>query len=361
MDYPTLREIEAETDPLTRATMREQRYALLDHILHPIYEHEPREIDWLVKGLIPKGYLCILAGEPKVGKTCLATALALAVATGTSFAGAPTEQCPVIWLSLEEGPDERRLFLRQSPLAQPSTPLYTCYEPIAVDNEEGLDILEDWITKTDAGLVVVDPLHAATSGRSLADGWAARKTLKHLKRLCSARQVTALVLHHVRRPTHLHPRPTVAESAQLRATASMEVVMTSRNDSRGLRLSPTAKDDHPAPRFVTLFLKGRGTFANRTISLVSTGPLDFQMASEPDIEAEVEPITIGYLERMLLTIIERNPATANEMAAATNHHPNSVRNALARLRTKGLVTAIRKTEDGSRIYSLADRSSKNIA
>ncbi|RYG24743.1 hypothetical protein EON82_09675, partial [bacterium] len=37
-----------------------------------------KELEWVVEGLIPRGYLTLLAGRPKDGKTCLATALGVA-------------------------------------------------------------------------------------------------------------------------------------------------------------------------------------------------------------------------------------------------------------------------------------------
>ena len=71
------------------------------------------EPEWLIEGFLPKGYLAILASAPKMGKTCFATALALAVSTGERFAGMKTEQAAVLWCCLEESSSERALVLRQ--------------------------------------------------------------------------------------------------------------------------------------------------------------------------------------------------------------------------------------------------------
>lgn len=74
---------------------------------------------WLVQDFIPLGGLVFLAAPPKQGKTCLATALALAVATGTPFAGMPCDQGGVLWLAQEESFWDRHRLVSSSPLADP--------------------------------------------------------------------------------------------------------------------------------------------------------------------------------------------------------------------------------------------------
>ncbi len=197
-------------------------------------------MEWLIPGLLPFGYLAILAGDPKCGKTCLATALALAVATGTPFAGFPTAQTGVLWVAAEEGPDERNLLLDESPLADPATPLYTCYQPLTIDEEDSIDAIAHWSSETESRLIVIDPLHGASTGRSLNDGAAARKTLKLLKRLCVEKRITGLVLHHAKLPKRGSRKNRVAENAQLSATASLTWVMSYRELTRGVGVPSTS-------------------------------------------------------------------------------------------------------------------------
>ena len=341
-------------DPLEMAQKRLEREHYVDSLFHPVYGHTPPERQWLVEGLIPKGYLVLLAAEPKKGKSCLATALALAIATGTPFAGIPTHQSAVLWLSLEESPEERRQILKLSPLVDTTTPLYTCYEHLPIDDEGALDAISDWITKTEAGLIVVDPLHGATSGRSLSDGWAARKTLKDLKRMCAFRNVSALVLHHSQRPSLANPRPRVAESAQLAAVASMQMVLTSREIAPAGPQASCLRSGTKTSRLITLHCQGRGEFANRTLHLLSNGPLDYYLVDTDGLARQPEPVRTGYLERQVLTLLEHGPANSDTILTALQAVPGSLRNALTRLRAKGMVS-VAVNDESVRMYGLVRR------
>jgi len=378
--------VEEFLDPIARANRRRERDHYLDNLFHPIYDLPTPEPRWLVQGWIPEGYLVFLASPPKSGKTCLATQLALNVATGTPFAGMPTQQAAVLWLAQEESPAERRLVLADHPLAQPSTPLYTCYEPLPIDQEDSLDAINNWVMQTDAKLVVIDPLHGATSGRSLQDGWNARRTLKGLKRLCTQTGVTALVLHHSKQPTKANPHPRVAESDQLAATASMQIILTSKpltsekpprpsegegvgGEGSGTPLpgersvssgepgegpperavlvpqTPAPSPETPAPRLITLRCSGRGDFANRTLHIVSLNLTDYQL-TEPVPDAE--PMTkTSYLETQVLALLEEPPHTTDEICEALNTNPGTLRNAITRLRATGQITIIDRTRAGN--------------
>lgn len=183
-------------------------------------------IRWLVEGLIPVGYLVLLAGSPKAGKTCFATALALAVANGVPFAGCPTRQAAVLWIAAEESQTERQVLLEGSPLVEASVPLYTCYQHLPIDDPETISLLYHWVNKTQAGLIVVDPLLGAIQGRSLSDSWSARRSLQPLKDMCRDSGITALVLHH-EKSDRIRGKRAVADNPQLAAVASMSIVLTS--------------------------------------------------------------------------------------------------------------------------------------
>lgn len=378
MERPSLEEIYAEEDPVHRAILRDQRQRAIDNLFQPIHTEVKVEYDWLVEGFLPKGYLAILAGEPKSGKTCLATSLALAVATGTPFAGMPTEQSGVLWLSLEEGYVERRKTLDLSPLSETTTPLYTCYQRLAIDVEDDLIVLFESANRHKAGLIVVDPLHCATSGRSLADGWAARKTLQLLKQYCALQHITALVLHHSKRPAYSHRRPRVAESDQLAATASMHIVLTSRpkpplpftgegaggGGSVPPRLSGgegVGGEGHSnqQTRLVTLHMQGRGDFANRSLHLHSPDPLSYFQSAEEETTPQPK-LRLGPVETAIIEHLASSPLTADQLAELTNTGMGTLYNALARLRSKGIIRQ-KGSKPGQRYYELIQSAWQKLA
>ena len=333
-------------DPIAQAAEEIQKLKYLDSLFHPI-SHLNKDIpmDWLIQGFLPKGYLVLLASEPKEGKSSLATALALAIATGTPFAGIPTEQSAVLWLSLEEGPAERRLLLQQSKLADPATPLYTSYSHIPIDTEEGIETLRHWAKFTEAKLIIVDPLHAAHSGRSLNDGWAARKTLQKLREFCIHEGITAVVLHHTKTSIKNWRVQRVAENAQLSATASMEMVLTKRmltdHEVAAQGGKQKSSEDSTGHRLVTLACRGRGDFANRLIHLVSWAPLEFASA---DPNENWEPISkdkpLNTAQQKIMDLLISGSRTSSQLINELQVNEGVCRNAITNLRRKNLVRIV---------------------
>ena len=182
--------------------------------------------DFLVDNFLPQNGLVILAGDPKVGKTALASAIALAVAKGRPFAGMDTKQGGVLWLCLEESWSERSAIMKAERNIR-TLPFFISYDHLPIDTKEGFEELLEWVVETKARLLVVDPLHAAHSGRSLADGWAARKTLKLLKQL--SRHCTVLVIHHLaKRGAHR-----LADSVQIAAISTMVMLLSKSAPASG--------------------------------------------------------------------------------------------------------------------------------
>jgi len=117
-------------DPLARVERHKEWQNWCDNLFIPFLDVHRKDAPWLIEGMLPEGYLVLLASPPKSGKTCLATAMALAIATGTPFAGRETKQGAVLWLSAEENPEERHAILKSSPIADTCTPFYTCYQKL---------------------------------------------------------------------------------------------------------------------------------------------------------------------------------------------------------------------------------------
>lgn len=282
---------------------------------------------FIIDPLIPEGRLILLAGDPKCGKTALATAIALAVAKGEPFAGMPVQQGGVLWLSCEESFGERSELLRIAPKTKVSLPLYTCYENLPIDTESAEYDIQFWKCQVDAKLLVVDPLHGAHSGRSLHDGWAARRTLRLIKRICGASDLTAIVIHHL---TKRAKEARVAESVQLAAIASTVITLSRSTEARPFRLheargSGEVKKRQTDLSEVTLECRGRGLHANATYVFRSNGPLDYELV-EPTTQTRADN-TI----QKILSALEFAPLTADQIADRTGMVTGSVRNVLTRL------------------------------
>lgn len=164
---------------------------------------EPR---WVIPKLIPEG-ATLLVGPAKVGKSWLALALGIAVASGgKAFGSIPVEQGDALVLALEDPP--RRLQDRAVKLLgdDPPTDRLTLYAqgecPRA--DEGGLEIVEQWLDQApDPRLIVVDVMakfraRPDTSKQLYDDAYDA---VGPLKELADRHQVGLVVLHHTNKNT----------------------------------------------------------------------------------------------------------------------------------------------------------------
>jgi hypothetical protein len=387
------KQIEAVLQSVDSRKIAEQRHyeeeaRRRDGLFYRIGEFDYARPRFLIDGFLPEGGLVILAGDPKVGKTAFASAIALAVAKGRPFAGLPVEGAAVLWLALEESFQERSAVMRAAK-GYKRIPFYTNAERIAIDTEDGIADLDYWRMETGAKLLVVDPLHGAHSGRSLMDGWAARKTLMSLKRFCAASRVTALVLHHLAK----RGAKRVAESVQLAAIATMVMILTSDSQTipsppgRGpvpeakrkwteVRETDTRKTGAPetgpnsqnqptanpkvrsrgSARLITLDCMGRGDFANRTWHFLSRNPLDYKplpqlenngwhgqvLASRNPSSATTEDMAVSadtLTARIIQSLKGKKAKSAQYLADKLGMSVKTIRNELTSLKRLGLIIA----------------------
>jgi hypothetical protein len=234
----------------------------------------------------------------------------------------------VLWLALEESPQERAMVTLPVKERLAETDFFITYDKVAIDSPDGINELRTWRNEIDAGLIVVDPLHAAHSGRSLADGWGARKTLAALKTFCNHNGVSALLLHHIGRKSMR-----VAENAQLAACAGMSMLLTARREEEG--------------RIITLRCAGRGDHANRVLHFASRNPLDYESTEPPKPQPkqqrviESEPLKYRVDDDIVACLVLADGArSASFIAGQLQRNPNSIRNALARLLAKDRVRLV---------------------
>jgi len=290
------------------------------------------EPDWILEGLLPATYLVILGGNSKAGKSTLATALGLAVASGEPFLGLSTKQGSVLWVAYEESEQERAMVLREFS-ACPSA-FYVTHQKLMIDDAEGLAALRYWVERTKAGLLVIDPLYGANEAESLADGRKARQVLAGLKELCRETGVCALVLHHVNKNTGSGMvRERMADSNQILATASMDLLMDVTEQGDGSRQ-------------VRLVGHGRGSFANQTWVLRSESVSSWELVasgSAADVDSE-------YRDNQIVDAVTEAPEglTAVQLAERTGVNEGTVRNRITVLVRDGRLMSLGKSGRANR-------------
>lgn len=153
-----------------------------------------------VSDLLPAG-LTIFAAPPKVGKSWLCLALAVAVATGDTFWGHSTTKGSVLYLCLEDSKKriQDRLFSSHSKM--PENLFIDPRTSLTLDS--GLiDAMEQWIAiKPDTRLIILDTLQKVKGTQAYGqDAYAsdyARMT--PLQQLAIDKGVSILAVHHFRK------------------------------------------------------------------------------------------------------------------------------------------------------------------
>ncbi len=166
-------------------------------------EQETEDIIWLWQGYLPFGFMVLLSGLPKVGKTTLLTYLLRALVDGTDFLSLPTSLADTdkkkILILTEENPSLlRRRFLAHG----------LNKDEILIIQRHQVDDWEDTISqiglaaeKENIALLIMDTLPAFWG---IKDENAAPDVLKAITRLQAVvlkYKFVALLLHHLRKNT----------------------------------------------------------------------------------------------------------------------------------------------------------------
>src|SRR6266516_1820059 len=161
-------------------------------------------VKWAIPDILPEG-LTLLAGKPKLGKSWLALAMALAVASGGVALGTyPVSQGEVLYLALED--NERRLQSRARQLlasmsSVPNTISFELRWPRL--DQGGLTYLEEYLqTHPDVRLVVIDTwarVSPKAQHRQRSQYEEDYEALTPLKHLADTYRVSILAVHHLRK------------------------------------------------------------------------------------------------------------------------------------------------------------------
>jgi hypothetical protein len=197
---------------------------------------------YAVDRLVPEG-LTLLVGSPKVGKSCLALSLAVAVAAGgRAFGTVAVDPGDVLYLALEDGP--RRLRDRLVRLVHDGAPGRLAFVLDAPRVGEGLvEELDRWANSClDPRMVVIDVLARVKphgNGRAYDDDYA---SLAGLQQWATDRGIAVLVVHHTRKAHSDDYLGAVSGTHGLAGAADAVLVLTRpRTERRGL-LAVTGRD-----------------------------------------------------------------------------------------------------------------------
>jgi len=199
---------------------------------------------WLVAGLLVRPGLTLLGGQPKVGKSWLSLQLARAVALGAVVLQRSASQPgAVLYYALEDGPSRLQARLRTAAWNGAENVRFLFGDAIPPLDTGGLSALEWDIQRRRPALVVIDSLAAAKSSNLAEnDGGQVAELMYGLARLCSAYDLSMLVVHHHRKLTTGSPLADLRGSGALGGAADAILALYRERNAAESRLGLDSRD-----------------------------------------------------------------------------------------------------------------------
>ena len=273
------------------------------------------EAEWLVPGYVGRGILTLVSGHPKVGKTTFLAHLAMAVVSGSPFLGMPTTEAPVLWVDLEQHP--RRLTALFKMLIADSYKGFSCAESIStISTRPSLEQLAEMITKTGAGLVVVDSLFKLLGVEDENDATAVNQAMAPLLDMTRETNVALVPIHHLRKSGG-------SENTDVRGSSAINAIVDISFAIRRL------KDGSDTSRELEAISRYSDTPARLVVEL-KDGTYH-RLGTVAEVRAERN-------EARVLEVLTEEPATAAVIGDAAGLKEGTARKALNALHGKGLVS-----------------------
>ena len=164
-------------------------------------EHTPRP--FCIKGLLPQG-VCLLAGNPKSGKSWLVLDWSLCISKGIPVWGMETVQGTVLYLCLEDTEDRLRERLS---LMTDEVPKSICF---VTESGTLADTLEEQIhffmrEHPDTVLIVIDTFQLIRENTGEPNYAGDYQEIQKLKRIADQYRITILLVHHLRKQGDTDP------------------------------------------------------------------------------------------------------------------------------------------------------------
>jgi hypothetical protein len=158
-------------------------------------------IDYLWRPWVVRGDVAAIVGDPGVGKSWLALALAAAIRIGHRFLGGDTAKGDVAIIDLENPIPTVHTRLSALGLTAHDHDGLTYYAATVVDltTAEGLATLEQIATTAD--VVVIDSLRRACPGLDENDSAAVSRAMTPIRAIAAKTNTTIVIVHHSRKRT----------------------------------------------------------------------------------------------------------------------------------------------------------------
>lgn len=148
---------------------------------------EPKQIEWWIPELLPKGKLVLLSAEGGTGKTSLAAYLAMELAK---------KDVRVCYWSFEDDPQD---FTNKGMRHYNIMPVHVVDDKEFIPTEDNVTALWNFLAENCTGLLIIDPIAQLASG-DINDNQKVRALLAPFVQMASQLDMTILGIHHFRKP-----------------------------------------------------------------------------------------------------------------------------------------------------------------
>lgn len=169
----------------------------------PVFDfaEELPEVQWIVRGLIPSGQLCLCLAQAGVGKSLVVEDLGVSVVLGVPFCGFETVEGNVLIIDQDTPSDRLKARLKKFYTGKKSQPKHELYvesmNSYSLSNESLIRIINNHPT---ARLVIIDSLHSVC-GKLNPNKTTDMGVLARLKKECLCPDKTIVINHHITEKT----------------------------------------------------------------------------------------------------------------------------------------------------------------
>jgi hypothetical protein len=287
-------------------------------------EIEPLPVEWLWEPRLPLGMLSLFAGDPKLGKSFVTTALAAAVSRGAPLPldGRYPQPASVIIMSAEDDP-ARTIVPRLMAAGADRTKVHILEAVILENGSEALPRLRSDIEKIgeavaslgDCRLVILDPVSAYLAGVDDHKNAELRGVLSPLKQLAERLNFAAVLVSHLNKGASIDGKHRVIGSiAYVGACRSNFLFVRDREDPSGRRVLMLDNGCNLAATVPTLAYRiedrGEGPCVEWESAAVAIETEDALRAQLEDREDQTE---LRECDRWLRETLAGGPIAANDI------------------------------------------------
>ena len=258
--------------------------------------------EFIINGLVPVG-LVVLASPPKYGKSYMVLDMALCVAAGREFLGFTTNQCGVLYLSLEDRWDRLRQRMLQVNGSQPIPGnFYMNIESQTLD--EGLIEQLEYLLQAhpEIRLIIIDTFQKIRGEQKRTESAYAAdsREMGVLKKFADDHSIAILVVTHTRKMRDLSdPFANITGTYGISGIADDSIVLTKEKREDVLTKMSVAGRDVCYEDYPIIFDKDRGRWMRQGDSYDLT-------ADKFEIDRQYTEYLTGGIRNTILKLLEEN-------------------------------------------------------